>query len=129
YLKASNRTVGFYIPDMEPDRTVVPATPDLAKTFDGYKSNVTVARAEVFDPTISNIEKRIVRSRLSNGMRLAVLSKESANNIVRATIELRFGDVTTLANQRVAASFAGGLIAPGGTRSHTRQQLSDEFRK
>src|SRR5206468_43698 len=31
YLKASNRTVGYYIPDASPDRTVVPPAPDLAK--------------------------------------------------------------------------------------------------
>src|SRR4029078_4523755 len=36
YLKPSNRTVGYYIPDAAPDRTVVPATPDLAETFRNY---------------------------------------------------------------------------------------------
>src|SRR5439155_15029577 len=29
YFKPSNRTVGYYIPDLAPDRTVVPSTPDL----------------------------------------------------------------------------------------------------
>ena len=128
YLKPSNRTVGYYIPDMNPDRTVVPATPDLAKTLDNYKSPVTVARAESFDPAIANINSRVVRSRLPNGMRVAVLSKKTANNMVTAAIDLRFGDQTTLANQRQAASFAGNLLMQG-TRNHTRQQLQDEFRK
>ena len=33
-----------------------------------------------------------MRSKLPNGMKVAVLSKKTANNIVTGTIELRFGD-------------------------------------
>jgi zinc protease len=128
YLKPSNRTVGYFIPDMNPDRTVVPATPDLNAELGNYKSTIEVARGEVFDPTIQNIESRVVRSRLANGMRVAVLSKKTANNMVTASIELRFGDQTSLANQREAASLAGGLLMYG-TKTHTRQQLQEEFRK
>ena len=128
YLKPANRTVGYYIPDMEPDRTIVPSAPDLAKTFDNYTSTVAVARGETFDPSLQNIDSRIVRSKTSNGMRVAVLSKKTANNMVTASIELRFGDESSLANQRQAASFAGGLLMMG-TKTHTREQLRDEFRK
>ena len=128
YFKPSNRTVGYYIPDPAPDRTVVTAAPDLYSTLRNYSSTVTVARGETFDPSIPNIDSRIVRSKLGNGMKVAVLSKKTANNIVTATIDLRFGDQTTLAGQREAASFAGGLLM-AGTKSHTRQQLQDEMRK
>jgi zinc protease len=128
YLKDSNRTVGYYIPDPVPDRSVVPATPNLDTMLGDYKSPVEVARGEVFDPSIANVSSRIVRSTLNNGMRVAVLSKKSANNIVTGTIELRFGDQTSLANQRAAASLAGGLLM-SGTMTHTRQQLQEEFRK
>jgi zinc protease len=128
YFKPSNRTVGYYIPDMNPDRTVVPATPDLAATLKSYKSTVTIVHAETFDPTVANIESRVVRSKLANGMKVDVLPKKTENNIVTGTIELRFGDATTLVGQREAASFAGSLLM-AGTRSHTRSQLQDEFRK
>jgi zinc protease len=128
YFKPSNRTVGYYIPDMEPDRTVVPPRPDLESTLRNYTSTVTVVRGESFDPTIANIASRVVRARLANGMRVAVLPKKTANNIVTATIELRFGDQTTLANQREAASLAGSLLM-AGTKWHTRQQLQEELRK
>ncbi len=128
YFKPSNRTVGYYIPDLNPDRTVVPATPDLAETFRNYSSKVSVVRGESFDPTIANIESRVVRSKLSNGMKVAVLSKKTANNIVGATIDLRFGDATTLAGQREAATFAGGLLM-AGTKSHSRTQIQEELRK
>src|SRR4029079_15449195 len=62
YLKPSNRTVGYYIPDAPPHRTVVPATPDLNKSLADYKSAVEVSRGEVFDPSIANVDSRIVRS-------------------------------------------------------------------
>jgi zinc protease len=128
YFKPSNRTVGYYIPDMNPDRTVVPATPDLDATLKNYKSTVTITHAETFDPTIANIESRVVRSKLTNGMKVDVLSKKTANNMVTGTIELRFGDTTTLNGQREAAAFADSLLM-SGTKSHTRSQLQDEFRR
>ena len=128
YFKPSNRTVGYYIPDLAPQRTVVPATPDLADTFKTYTSKVSVVRGESFDPTIANIDSRIVRSKLSNGMKVAVLPKKTANNMVSAAIDLRFGDATTLAGQREAASFAGALLM-AGTKSHTRAEIQEELRK
>jgi len=128
YFKPSNRTVGYYIPDLAPDRTVIASTPDLAETFKNYTSKVSVVRGESFDPTIANIDSRIVRSKLSNGMKVAVLSKKTANNIVSAAIDLRFGDATTLAGQREAASFAGALLM-SGTKSHSRADIQEELRK
>src|SRR4051812_36592368 len=128
YLKPANRTVGYYIPDPAPDRTVVPAAPDLAQTFRNYTSNVSIVRGESFEPTIANIESRVVRSTLANGMKLAVLSKKTANNMVSATIDLRFGDGTTLAGEREAASFAGALLM-SGTKSHSRAEIQEELRK
>jgi zinc protease len=128
YFKPSNRTVGYYIPDRSPDRTVVPAAPDLNDTFRNYTSKVSVVRGESFDPTIPNIASRVVRSTLPNGMKVAVLSKKTANNMVSATIDLRFGDPTTLAGEREAASFAGALLM-SGTKSHSRSEIQEELRK
>jgi zinc protease len=128
YFKPSNRTVGYYKPDPAPDRTVVPPAPDLEATLRNYTSKVAVVRGESFEPTIANIDSRVVRSRLPNGMKVAVLSKKTANNIVLGTIELRFGDQTTLVGQREAASLAGGLLM-AGTKSRTRQQIQEALRK
>src|SRR5262249_6070233 len=97
-------------------------------TLRNYTSTVTVARAESFDPTIPNIESRVVRSTLANGMKVDVLSKKTANNMVTATIELRFGDATTLGGKRDAASFAS-IVLVAGTKEHTQQQIRDEMRR
>ena len=128
YFKPSNRTVGYYLPDLTPDRTTVPEAADLSATFAGYTSSVAVARGETFDPSIANIQSRVTHATLPNGMKVSVLSKKTANNVVTATIELRFGDATSLAGEREAASFAGSLLM-AGTTTHTRQQLAEEFRR
>jgi zinc protease len=106
----------------------VPAAPDLGGTLRDYKSKVTVARGESFDPTIPNIQSRVVSSTLANGMKVSVLPKQTAANVVTATIDLRFGDQTTLQGQREAASFAGSMLM-AGTKTHTRQQVQEELRK
>jgi zinc protease len=128
YLKESNMTVGYYVPDPAPDRTVVPPTPDLESLLKDHVSTVTISHAEVFDPTPANIEKRVVRSQLPNGMKVVMLPKQTEAAKVEATIELRFGDATTLAGKNAAAQLAGSLLN-AGTKTKTREQLSDELRK
>jgi len=128
YLKPSNRTVGYYIPDPAPDRTVVPDTPDLEALLKDYKSSINITHGEAFDPTPANIESRVVRSKLANGLKIVLLPKKTENQMVSAAIELRFGDQSTLAGKNAAAQFAGSLLA-SGTKRKTRQQLADEMQK
>ena len=128
YIKDANLTVGVFIADAAPDRSPVPETPDLNKVFAGYKSTLAVSRAEEFDPTPANIEKRLVRSKLANGMKVAVLPKKMAGGTVTAAIELHFGDAQSLAGQNAAAQLAGGLLM-SGTKNKTRQQIQDEMEK
>ncbi len=128
YLKPSNRTVGYFIPDPNPDRTVVPAAPTFSSFLSAYKSTVNIVHGESFDPTPANIESRTTRSKLANGMKVAMLSKKTENNMVSGVIELRFGDRTTLAGKNAAAQFAGSLLM-SGTKNRTRQQMQDELRK
>ena len=128
YLKPSNRTVGYYIPDAAPDRTVVPATPDLGSLLSNYKSTVTISHGEAFDPTPSNIESRTIRTKLANGMKVVMLPKKTENDVVSAVIELRFGSESTLAGKNTAAQFAGSLMG-SGTKTKTRQQLNEEMQR
>ncbi len=117
YLKESNMTVGYYVPDPAPDRTVVPPTPDLEALLKNHVSTVTITHAEVFDPTPSNIEKRVVRSKMPNGMKIVMLPKQSENSKVEATIELRFGDSTTLAGKNALAQIKTGSLLNAGDQN------------
>ncbi|HMU78115.1 MAG TPA: pitrilysin family protein, partial [Bacteroidia bacterium] len=59
YFKPSNRTTGLFIPDVTPDRAVIPATPDVNSLVKDYKGKKALAEAEAFDPSPSNISNRI----------------------------------------------------------------------
>src|SRR6185503_15427636 len=109
YFKPSNRTIGYYIPDAAPDRTVVPEAPSLESVFRNYKSTVAVDRGESFDPTPANVEARVQRSKLANGMKVVLLPKKTTGNMVNGTIELRFGDAATLVGTNAAAQYASSM--------------------
>ncbi|HLH41584.1 MAG TPA: insulinase family protein, partial [Bryobacteraceae bacterium] len=126
YLKASNRTVGFFVPDANPDRTAVPDAPDLNPLLKDFKSDVAISRGESFDPTPANIEARVKRSQLANGMKVVMLNKQTANHMVFASIELNFGDQQTLVGKNAAAQLAAALLMRG-TKGKTRQQIQEEM--
>jgi zinc protease len=128
YLMESNRTVGVFIPTAQPVRAQVPPTPDLVALFKDYKSELTVSQGESFDPTPANIEHRITRSKLPNGMKLVILPRQTRGGTVDAIIELHFGDAQSLAGKTAVAQMAGGLLMRG-TKNKTRQQLQDEMDK
>jgi zinc protease len=128
YIKDSNLTVGVFIPDAAPDRATVPATPDLTPIFTNYKSSIAVSRAEEFDPTPANIEKRLQRSQLANGMHVVMLPKKMAGGTVTVAIELHFGDAKSLSGRNAAGQLAGGLLM-SGTADRNRQQIQDEMER
>ena len=124
YFKASNRTVGVFIPTAEPDRTVVPTTPDLDKLLKDIKSSVTIAQGEAFEPTPANIEKRMTRTTLANGMKVAVLPRRATGGNVSAVIEIHFGDESSLAGKSATSQMTAALLMRG-TKTKTRQQIQD----
>ena len=128
YLKASNRTVGLFIPTEKPDRADIPPVPDVAAMVKDYKGSAVVAEGEAFDPSPSNIESRTVRSDLPVGLKLALLPKKTRGNTVVGTMTFRFGDEKSLMNRGTAGQFTGEMLMRGTTR-HTRQQIQDEFDK
>ena len=126
YLKASNRTLGVFIPTDAADRTDVPGMIDVAAVVKDYKGRVVAAQGEVFDPSPANIEARTQRFKLANGLQGALLPKKTKGNLVTATIRLRFGSEEALRNKATAGSFAAGLLTYG-TQDKSRQQVKDMF--
>src|SRR5215831_529406 len=128
YLKPSNGTLGRFIPTEAPDRSEVPPTPDLVSKLKDYKGNGPIQEGEVFDPTPANIEARLVRTTLSNGLKVVLLPKKTRGGTVLAQISLHFGDEKSLNGKSAVARLAGALLMRG-TQKHTRQQLQDELDK
>jgi zinc protease len=128
YLKPSNRTVGRFIPTARPDRAEVPPTPDVAALLKDYKGEAGVRQGEAFDPSPSNIEKRVHRSTLPDGLKVALLPKKTRGGTVVANMTLRFGDAQSLMGKSTAADLAADMLLRGSTL-HTRQQIKDELDK
>ena len=128
YFKPSNRTVGYFIPTPDPDRTDVPAPVDLVALLGNYKTGLSVSAGEAFDSTPASVEKRLARATLQNGMKVAMLSKATRGDTVSATIQLRFGDEKSLDGLRSTAELTGALLGRG-TLTRTRQELQDEMLK
>jgi zinc protease len=126
YLKTSNRTIGEFIPTAAPDRSEVPATPDVAALLKDYKGDAAIAAGEAFDPSPANIESRTARSTLPGGLKLALLSKKTRGSTVFASMTIRYGDEKSLFGRETAADLAGDMLLRG-TSKHTRQQIKDEF--
>ena len=125
YLKSSNRTVGEFIPTPAPDRAEIPATPDPVNRFKDYKGGASIQQGETFDPTPQNIEARVLRSTLPNGLKLVMFPKKTRGGTVVATLTVRFGDEKSLFGKETAASMAGSLLMRG-TTAKSRQQIQDE---
>ncbi len=126
YLKPSNRTVGLFVPEQNSDRTEVPAVPDLIALLKDYQGRPPISQGEDFEATPENIEKRTARNAFANGMKFALLPKETRGDSVTATLTLRFGSLESLKNKTVIGSFTASMLDKG-TRTKTRQQIKDSL--
>lgn len=126
YLKASNRTLGAFIPDAKPERAEIAAAPNPADFLKDYKGSEKIAAGENFEASPANIESRTVRSATASGLQIALLPKKTRGEAVVARMILHYGDAQSLMNRSTAADLAGSMLMRGTTK-HTRQQLQDEF--
>jgi len=126
YLKLSNRTLGEFIPDAKPDRTVIPAKTDVAAIVKDYKGSAVVAAGEAFDPSPANIDSRTTRFTLPSGMKVALLSKKTRGASVHAAIGLHFGDLKSLQGKDVDGVLVADTLMKG-TEKKNRQQIQDEI--
>jgi zinc protease len=126
YFKESNRTVGVFVPDKNADRSPMPPQPDVIALVKDYKGRPPVAQGEQFVATTANIEKRTTRGALSNGMKYALLSKETRGDAVQVVMSVRFGTEKDLTGNVLAASTVPDMLMRGSAK-HAYQALKDEF--
>jgi zinc protease len=128
YLKQTNRTTGMYLPTTEVVRATIPQTPSVTDLVKDYKGGAAVAAGEQFDPTNENIEKRIRRTTLPGGVKVALLPKKTRGETVVVDLTLRFGNAKSLTGWNEAADLVGSMLTMG-TKKYTQQQLADELDK
>ncbi|WP_317203500.1 pitrilysin family protein [Janthinobacterium sp.] len=126
YLKASNRTLGRFIPTDAPDRAEVPQQAGVAAQLKDYSGRAVVAQGEVFDPSPANIEARTQRFTLPGGLKGALLPKTTKGNTVSVALQLRMGTEAALRGKAGAGSFAAAMLMRG-TEKLSRQAVKDRF--
>jgi zinc protease len=126
YLKPANRVLGTFVPTAQPDRAEIPATPDLGAAIAAYKGTEAADLGEAFDPTPQNIEARLVRRTLANGIRVALLPKKTRGANVIVSMSLHWGDEASKSNRGTSCSFASSMLMRG-TQKRSRADLRDAF--
>jgi zinc protease len=124
YFKASNRTVGEFIPDARPDRASTPPAVDIAAMVNGYKGDPAVAAGETFDATPTNLDARAERYTLANGMKVALLPKKTRGGTVHFSLSMHYGDEASIKGREAEARLTGAMLTRGTTR-HNRQEIED----
>ncbi|HEY4362302.1 MAG TPA: pitrilysin family protein [Bryobacteraceae bacterium] len=128
YLKASNRTIGKFLPEAVPDRAEIPPVPDIAAELKDYKGKAAVENGEAFDPSPANIEARSTRVSLPGGLKLVLLPKKTRGGTVVASLDLHSGDLQSLTDRGAAGQMTGAMLMRG-TKQHSRQQIQDTLDK
>ena len=128
YLKESNLTLGEFIPTKNPDRAEIPATPDAAAVLKDFKGGASISQGEAFQSTPANIESRVQRVTLPNGLKLVLLPKKTRGGTVFVQGALHFGTEQSLMGKAATGQLTGALLMRG-TRSKSRQQIQDQADK
>lgn len=127
FLLESNRTVGRFYPTEEtPPRVEIPAAPNVAELVDGYVGREAVSMGESFDPSPANIQARASSETLSNGVKVALLPKETRGDTVTISMNFPFGTADSLMNQHHNATLVHSMLMRG-TQHRTRQEIQDEL--
>ena len=128
YFKPSNRTLACYLPTEKPDRTLVPAVPDVAADARSYVGKQTISQGEAFDASPAHVDERTLRFTAPDGLKGALLSKRTKGGMASVQLTLHFGQAATLQDKGAIPGLAGAMLLRG-TLKHTRQELADAFDK
>jgi zinc protease len=126
YLKPQNRTLGRFIPVTKPDRAEMPATPAIADAMKQFKGSDALGDGEQFDPTPDNIEKRVERFTLANGMKVNLLPKKTRGNTANIAMSIGFGDEKARTGKEFVERLANALMMRGA-KGMDRQAIRDKL--
>lgn len=126
YLTANNCTIGMFIPAEKPERIAVPPTPEVKALVGNYQGQQSISAGETFDATPENIEARVKRVDLPEGIKGTLLAKKTRGDTVQLMLTLRYGDENNLKGREVAAKLLPPLMLRG-TKSLGEQELRDRL--
>jgi len=124
YLIASNRTLGEFVPTKTPVRAEIATAPTAEERFKNFTGAKAQQEGEAFDATPKNIEARVKRVKLANGMTLVLFPKKTRGGVVSAQVNVRFGNEKDVFGKSMVGGFIGDLLMRG-TDKKNRQQIQD----
>lgn len=126
YLVRNNRTIGLFEPTATAERIAIPDRPNVSQLVKEYRGREAASEGEVFDPSPETIQSRLVKGKLPSGVPYALLPKKTRGGTVNVSINLRFGDETSLADKMAAVDLLGPLMVRG-TKQLPLLQLNDRL--
>ncbi len=126
YLQRNNRTVAMFVPSEKSERVAIPASPDLKTLVADYKGRADVESGEAFDASPANIEARVRRVTLPEGIKASLLQKKNRGGEVQLLLTLHYGNDQNLKGMDAAAGMLPDLMLRG-TKKLTDQQIRDEL--
>ncbi len=126
YFIPSNRTIGMFLPDQNPQRAEIPDAPNVMNLVANYKGKAEVSAGEEFDPSPDNIDARTKSGSLNSGLEYALLSKENRGDAVQMNFRFRYGNPSDLKGKASAASFTSMMLNKG-TATLSRQAIQDKL--
>lgn len=126
YLRPSNRTVGLFHPTEQAERVEIPETPSIEEMLANYSGGEGMAMGAEFDPSPANIEAKLERLVLANGLEALFLPKETRGETVNLELALHFGTLESLANKALVGELTAAML-DRGTATRTRQEIRDDL--
>jgi zinc protease len=126
YLRATNRTLGVYVPIEHKDRAEIPATPELETMLEDYTSDQMATSGEEFDATPENIESLLRRVQLPVGCKLVLLPKPTRGETVNLRLRMNLGSEESLRGKKAVGDLTASMLMRGTTH-HSRDQIHDEL--
>ena len=94
--------------------------------LENYVGDARATQIESFEASPANIEMRTQRFSFSEGLRAAVLPKQTRGQVVTARLDLKYGSLRSLQGKGLISSVIASLLDKG-TAQRTRQQLQDDL--
>ncbi|MCD7098226.1 pitrilysin family protein [Stenotrophomonas sp. MMGLT7] len=126
YLKPSNRTLARFIPTPKPDSVEIAPAPTVASLLEGYSGRPPEASGERFDASLESIKARTEYRTLGDGLKVALLRKQTRGELVSMVFMSHFGDDASTQGLDDAASFTGMMLMRG-SRTMSREQIAKRF--
>lgn len=116
YLREVNRTLVNFEPAKSIERVEIAPPPAVTSVLESLKPDSVAQQGESFELTPAEIERRTTRVELRPGLQLAMLPKQTRNQVVNVQLKLNYGDEQSLRGQNEAAAAFGGLLMRGTQR-------------